>query len=112
MAERTLVNPGVVAWAGDNPGIYLKETAEGDWTGLAVYFRIVYSPQGRGRAMVVLADWIDANAREDRIVVLGRKHLQHLTGLPKQHFAPFNRFRAKSGEELAESMRREGLTLL
>ena len=56
MTERVLVNPGVVAWAGDNPGIYLKETAEGDWTGLAVYFRVVYSPFGRGRAMVVLAE--------------------------------------------------------
>ena len=56
MTERVRVNPGVVAWAGDNPGIYLKETAEGDWTGLAVYFRIVFSPHGRGRAMVVLAE--------------------------------------------------------
>ena len=66
MRERVLVNPGVVDWAGDNPGIYLKESADGDWTRLAVYFRIVYSPHGQGRAMVVLgepdraAGWPDA----------------------------------------------------
>lgn len=52
--DRQAVNPGKVEWSGDNPGIYLKETAEGDWTSLAVFFRVTYSPHGRGRAMVVL----------------------------------------------------------
>ena len=54
MAERIPVNPGRVEWSGDNPGIYLKESPEGDWTRLASFFRIALSPHGRGQAMVVL----------------------------------------------------------
>ncbi len=53
---RVAVNPGEVAWAGDNPGIYLKEKPDGDWTSLAVYFRVTLSPHGRGHAMVVLGE--------------------------------------------------------
>ena len=51
---RTPVNGGRVDWTGDNPGIYLKTDPEGDWTALAVSFRVTMSPQGRGRAMLVL----------------------------------------------------------
>ena len=54
MSERTAINPGKVAWSGDNPGIYLKDDPEGDWRSLAVFFRVVCSPHGRGHAMVVL----------------------------------------------------------
>ncbi|MEM7171705.1 MAG: hypothetical protein AAF530_16155 [Pseudomonadota bacterium] len=58
MAERQRipVNPGRVEWSGDNPGIYLKDSADGDWTSLAVCFRVTLSPHGRGRAMVVLGN--------------------------------------------------------
>jgi hypothetical protein len=54
MAERVPVNPGTVDWSGDNPGIYLKESPDGDFASLALFFRIVLSPVGRGHAMVVL----------------------------------------------------------
>lgn len=54
MTERVPVNPGTVDWSGDNPGIYLKESPDGDFTSLALFFRIVLSPFGRGHAMVVL----------------------------------------------------------
>lgn len=51
---RVSINPGRVDWSGENPGIYLKETAEGDYVTLAVFFRVVLSPYGRGHAAIVL----------------------------------------------------------
>lgn len=56
MTEASPFNRGVVDWTGDNPGIYLKETAEGPYTTLMVYFRIVLSPHGPGNAMLLLAN--------------------------------------------------------
>ena len=47
------VNPGKVEWSGENPGIYLKD-AEGRWQSLAVYFRVVTSPHGLGRGIVLI----------------------------------------------------------
>ncbi len=66
VACRTPVNPGQVEWSGDNPGIYLKRLADGPFTALALFFRVVLSPHGRGTAMLVLGDpdqaagWPDA----------------------------------------------------
>ncbi|WP_341648195.1 hypothetical protein [Thauera humireducens] len=50
----TTVKPGAVDWTGDNPFIYLKTDPEGDWSALALYFRIALSPHGVGQAMLVL----------------------------------------------------------
>ena len=52
--SRVPINPGRVDWSGENPGIYLKDTPDGDYTTLAVFFRVVLSPYGRGQAAVVL----------------------------------------------------------
>ena len=54
MSQRVAVNPGKVDWSGDNPGIYLKETRDGDWSSLATFARVTYSPHGPGRVMIVL----------------------------------------------------------
>lgn len=56
MASRIPVNPGQVEWSGDNPGIYLKGPSDGPFTALALFFRVVLSPHGRGTAMLVLGD--------------------------------------------------------
>ena len=48
------IHPGRVDWTGENPGIYLKDTQDGPWTGLMTFFRIVYSPHGLGHGVVVL----------------------------------------------------------
>ena len=48
------INPGEVAWTGENPGIYLKAQPDGDWTGLATFFRIMWSPHGRGHGVLLL----------------------------------------------------------
>ena len=66
MTHRIPVNPGQVEWSGDNPGIYLKRLGDGPFTALALFFRVVLSPHGRGTAMLVLGDpdiaagWPDA----------------------------------------------------
>ena len=54
MNQRVPVNPGTVEWSGENPGIYLKHTQDGDWATLGIFFRVVLSPHGRGQAMIVL----------------------------------------------------------
>ena len=56
MTEASPFNRGTVDWTGDNPGIYLKETADGPFITLMVYFRIVLSPHGPGNAMLLLAN--------------------------------------------------------
>ncbi|MDB2389860.1 hypothetical protein N9X12_01365 [Alphaproteobacteria bacterium] len=52
--QRTAVNPGVVEWSGENPGIYLKSDPDKDYSVVAVFFRIALSPHGRGVGAVVL----------------------------------------------------------
>lgn len=54
MANRSPIHPGPVAWTGENPGIYLKDTQDGPWTGLMCFFRIFYSSHGMGSGIVVL----------------------------------------------------------
>ncbi len=48
------VRPGVVEWTGDNPFVYLKEDPAGDWSTLALFFRITASAHGTGHMTVVL----------------------------------------------------------
>jgi len=48
------VNPGIVEWSGENPGIYLKDHEQGEWLALAVFFRVATSPHGRGTGVIVL----------------------------------------------------------
>lgn len=52
------INPGTVVWCGDNPGIYLKDPARPElpFGTLSLFFRVVISPHGAGRAIIVLAD--------------------------------------------------------
>jgi len=52
--NRVAINPGRVDWSGENPGIYLKSDPAGDYVTLALFFRVVLSPYGRGHAGLVL----------------------------------------------------------
>jgi len=47
---------GTVVWTGDNPGIYLREAADKPFLSLALHFRVVTSPRGRGRAALVIGE--------------------------------------------------------
>jgi hypothetical protein len=62
----TIVFPGTVEWSGENPGISLKETADGPFVTLASFFRVVLSPHGRGHALVLLQSPQDASPPADR----------------------------------------------
>jgi hypothetical protein len=55
--KRVAINPGRVEWSGENPGIYLREQAgSADYCMLALFFRVVLSPFGRGHAAIVLGE--------------------------------------------------------
>ena len=66
----TTVKPGAVDWTGDNPFIYLKTDPAGDWSTLAVYFRIALSPYGVGQAMLVLESPYQPEHADARRLVL------------------------------------------
>jgi hypothetical protein len=53
---RPPVNPNPVDWSGENPGITLKATVDGETTCLVSFFRVVVSPHGVGHAAFVLTD--------------------------------------------------------
>jgi len=52
----SLVHPGRVDWSGENPGMYLKESADGAFVTLISFFRVMVSPHGRGHAAFMLLD--------------------------------------------------------
>lgn len=55
MTNRVPHNPGRVDWSGENPGIYLKQNStQGHYDTLALFFRVVLSPYGRGHAALIL----------------------------------------------------------
>jgi hypothetical protein len=54
MTTPTFVLPGEVDWSGENPGMYLKEKADGPFVTLVSFFRVVASPHGRGHALILL----------------------------------------------------------
>jgi hypothetical protein len=53
---RPPVNPNPIDWSGENPGITLKATVDGETTCLVSFFRVVVSPHGVGHAAFVLTD--------------------------------------------------------
>jgi hypothetical protein len=60
-----IVFPGAVEWSGENPGISLKERADGSFVTLASFFRVVLSPHGRGHALVLLRAPQEGSAAAD-----------------------------------------------
>jgi len=53
---RPPVNPNEIDWSGENPGITLKESPDGETTCLVSFFRVVVSPHGPGHAVFILTD--------------------------------------------------------
>ncbi|MEK9801727.1 MAG: hypothetical protein VW647_12585, partial [Alphaproteobacteria bacterium] len=54
--DRIPVNLGSVEWSGENPGIYLKSDPNDDYSVVALFFRIILSPRGRGVGAIILGD--------------------------------------------------------
>ncbi len=56
MPIQPTINPGDIDWSGENPGILLKTDPDGPFTAMALFFRIAYSPAGRGQALLLYED--------------------------------------------------------
>ena len=48
------ITPGIVDWTGENPGILLKD-AQGNFTAMALFFRVAWSPVGQGQVLLLYA---------------------------------------------------------
>ena len=46
------VTPGTLDWTGENPGILLKD-ASGDFSAMALFFRVAWSPAGQGQVLLL-----------------------------------------------------------
>lgn len=46
------ITPGVVDWSGENPGILLKD-AGGNFSAMALFFRVAWSPVGQGQVLLL-----------------------------------------------------------
>ena len=53
---RATFNSNTVDWSGENPGMYLKETADGPFVTLISFFRVITSPHRKGHAAFMLLD--------------------------------------------------------
>jgi hypothetical protein len=86
-----LMNPNRVEWSGENPGIYLKDTEDGPWLSLALYFKVVVSAKGRGAGMVVLAnpDKADGVASNNFCITDNEPLMRWLIADYGRHFASF-----------------------
>lgn len=94
------IHPGAIAWTGENPGIYLKEKQDGPWTGLATFFRITWSPFGRGHG-VLLLDRPDAKeSSPDLMNVCITDNGELARYLVKEFFSKFASFRVSPGINL------------
>ena len=65
MGDRSIF-PGTIDWSGENPGMYLKESADGPFVTLLSFFRVLLSPHGRGHALVMIQDPQSAAGTADR----------------------------------------------
>lgn len=46
------ITPGTVDWSGENPGILLKDAA-GNFSAMALFFRVAWSPAGQGQVLLL-----------------------------------------------------------
>ena len=88
MAEPILF-PGVVEWSGENPGISLKTDPNGRFTTLASFFRVVLSPHGSGRALVLLRTPHDIDRNANICITDNEKLARWLVSDFVAHFGAF-----------------------
>jgi hypothetical protein len=97
MAERGPFPKGTVEWSGENPGMYLKETADGPFVSLVSFYRVVLSPHGRGEG-VVLLEAPDAERSSPQAMNLCLSNNEAMSRWLVEHFVSnFGSFRGKAG---------------
>lgn len=97
--ERIPINPGTVDWSGENPGIYLKESADGPFVTLISVFRVVLSPHGRGHAAFLFLDphgGGEPTGKPNTCVTDNEPLARYLKDDFVAHFAPFRGVKALS----------------
>ena len=97
MSERTPVNPGRVEWSGENPGIYLRDTPDGDWVTLGIFFRIVLSPHGRGQTMIVLDEPDESKGYPEATNICLTDNEALTQYLVREFMSKFPSFRGRAG---------------
>lgn len=116
MSINSPIHPGAVAWTGENPGIYLKDTQDGSWTGLMCFFRILYSEHGMGSGIVVLDKPGVAKGYPEAVNVCISDNEPLARYLIDEFFSKFASFRVSPGIQAVTHLpmiecRREGSTL-
>jgi hypothetical protein len=95
--ERIPINPGTVDWSGENPGMYLKETADGPFVTLISFFRVVLSPHGRGHAAFIFQDPDGKNTQKPNVCYTDNEPLaRYLKDNFVSHFMVFRGIAAMS----------------
>ena len=61
------IHPGRVIWSGENPGILLKQDPDGPLSAVGLFFRIFYSPEGRGSALLLFENPQADDSRPDAV---------------------------------------------
>ncbi|MDH4248245.1 MAG: hypothetical protein OEW39_10550 [Deltaproteobacteria bacterium] len=99
---------GRVQWAGENPGMYLKERAEGPFVALASFFRVVASPYGAGVGAVVMEAPESAVSRPDTLNVCVGDNEPLMRYLVKEYLSFFGAFKGQPGLQGLEYRRLTG----
>ena len=63
------IMPGRVDWTGENPGILLKD-ADDNFTAMALFFRVSWSPAGQGQLLLLYSDLATPSGSPSRPNVL------------------------------------------
>ncbi len=88
---------GPVDWSGENPGMYLKESTDGPFVTLLTFFRVVLSPHGRGRGLVLVEAPEAAESQPEALNVCltdNQPLARYLTENFIRHFGTFRGVRA------------------
>jgi hypothetical protein len=95
---RPPINPGQIDWSGENPGMYLKEAADGPFVTLISFFRVVVSPRGRGHAVFILQDpHGDGKARPNLCITDNEPLAAYLRDGFVAHFGAFRGIKGLAG---------------
>ena len=86
------VTPGTVDWTGENPGILLKDQA-GDFSAMALFFRVAWSPVGQGQVLLLYGNPGQARGATERPNVLLADNMELASFLKESFIGKLAAFR-------------------
>lgn len=63
--SKSAVHPGAIDWSGDNPGMFLRESPDGPFVTLLVWFRVCLSEFGAGHVLLLFEEPNQSNTFPD-----------------------------------------------